>query len=68
MKNLESHDNIVQCHEWFDVQPYIVIVSELCEGGNLHDFIYATTGLIAEDAIWRMLKGMLLGLNHLHKN
>ncbi|CAD7965961.1 unnamed protein product [Amoebophrya sp. A25] len=37
-----DHPNVVKCHDWFQEENGLFIVFELCEGGELVDFLNAT--------------------------
>eukprot|EP00826_Nyctotherus_ovalis_P063961 TRINITY_DN9376_c0_g6_i2.p1 TRINITY_DN9376_c0_g6~~TRINITY_DN9376_c0_g6_i2.p1 ORF type:complete len:698 (-),score=145.22 TRINITY_DN9376_c0_g6_i2:236-2329(-) len=59
------HPNVVRLYESFETEQHMVIVMELCAGGDLLSFIRNRKKL-KEDVARLAFKSLIMGLNHCH--
>lgn len=65
LKELD-HPNIVKLHEIYDWKNCYYLVTELCEGGDLFDYIQKH-GRFSEKTVAEIMKQMLSPIVYMHK-
>ena len=67
MKNMKKHKNIIDFVEVIVTNNHIYLVTELCKGGDLHDYIKNNKKL-EETKLKNFTRQLFDGLNFLHEN
>ena len=62
-----NHPNVIKIHKTFENANYIYIIMELCENGELFDYIVKKKYLSEEEAAFFYYQ-LINGLGHIHKN
>ena len=60
-----DHPNIIKLYEIYEDQKYIHMVTELCTGGDLFDYLISK-GSITEQEVARIMYSLFAAVNHLH--
>jgi serine/threonine protein kinase len=60
-----SHNNIICFHDCFETSSQIVIVTDLCSGGELYEYL-ATMLLLTEQEVASIVEQVASGLAHCH--
>lgn len=63
----------MKCHEAWEESGYLFIKSEICERGNLNEYLVElekkqVSELLVEDQIWKFLMEMAFAVKHVHNN
>uniref|UniRef100_A0A1I8HFB9 Serine/threonine-protein kinase PLK4 n=1 Tax=Macrostomum lignano TaxID=282301 RepID=A0A1I8HFB9_9PLAT len=61
------HQFVLQLYSYFEDTANVYIVLELCQGGNLHDYV-RRNGCLSEDKVRYFLKQIVAGLCYLHRS
>jgi serine/threonine protein kinase len=61
----------VKCFEAWEESGYLLIRSEICERGNLNEYLVELekeqeTELLMEEQIWKILMEMVFAIKHVH--
>ena len=62
-----DHPNIVRIHECYVEKDRIVIITQLCKGGELLDEVIKDDAF-SQDDVKQILKAILGAINYCHKN
>ncbi|CAG9320531.1 unnamed protein product [Blepharisma stoltei] len=62
---LVDHPNIIKLYETYEDAKYIHLVTELCEGGDLYEYLIDRENL-SENEVTRIMQKVLSAVNHLH--
>lgn len=68
LSSVPVHPNIIRFHGVCDLEQSVGIVIDYCPGGTLTDYIVNNKGKIEIDEKVKILLGIALGIQHLHKN
>ncbi|TMW56563.1 hypothetical protein Poli38472_006573 [Pythium oligandrum] len=64
-----SFDHIVRYYRAWQMDGFLFVQTELCEGGNLRDFLTLREGSsIPEDCLWSIIHDIAQGLEVVHSN
>lgn len=61
-----DHPNIVKYYETYESPNYLYLVLEHCQGGMLYDWLTKRKQEVTEQKAARVMKQLLLAVNHLH--
>eukprot|EP00271_Cylindrocystis_brebissonii_P012614 TRINITY_DN3145_c0_g1_i1.p1 TRINITY_DN3145_c0_g1~~TRINITY_DN3145_c0_g1_i1.p1 ORF type:complete len:721 (-),score=103.70 TRINITY_DN3145_c0_g1_i1:2935-5097(-) len=65
--SLTEHPNVVKYYQSWQQDSYFYIQMELCEGGNLADYLKKSSAQhLAEEKIWSFARQVAAGLHHIH--
>jgi len=68
LSSVPLHPNIIRFHGVCDLEQSVGIVIDYCPGGSLTNYIVNNKGNIGIDEKVKILLGIALGIQHLHKN
>ncbi|KAJ3340102.1 Serine/threonine-protein kinase Nek1 [Entophlyctis luteolus] len=66
LKAIVPHANILSLVDAYSVGTQLHIVTEFCEGGDMHSFIRSPTARYSEHDIWCFVAQLASALTHLH--
>lgn len=67
LMRISQHENVLTLLDAFETGDQLVIVTELCEGGDLFSLLRRRRGGVLDESECRhVMKGMLKGLMHVH--
>ena len=62
------HSSVLELYNYFEDSEYVYMVMELCDGGNMFEFLKERGGRLPEDEARSVMYQLVNGLVYLHSN